>query len=264
MPEDWPWLVDAVGASKTVGVFDTFREYHRQAGTSRRARLYTDTYTYDDLPPHRSEQYLLPLRALGIAPLANRRMCMGYTESDVAAAEQYIRDHALGERFAIVAPRAGWPSRCWPEDRWAAFADALGRRHDCRILLVGGASDRGALETVAGHMIGSPPVVAAGAFGFRVLAALTARALLVASGDTGPMHVAAAVGTPYVALFGPSPVERFAPLAGRGLPLMHPVPCGPCHQRKCPLTGTPEEQQCLRLITVEEALQAVSKVLIAE
>jgi ADP-heptose:LPS heptosyltransferase len=261
MPEDWPWLIDAVGATTTIGVFDTFREYHRQTRTSRRMRLYTHAFTFNDLPPHRTDQYLLPLQALGLPTTTDRRMRMGWTASDEAAADAYIREQGLGERFAVVAPRAGWPSRCWPIERWAGFCDGLMARHDCRILLVGGAGDRDALTGVADRIsTATRPVVAAGAFGFRQLAALTRRALLTASGDTGPMHVAAAVGTPYLALFGPTPAPRFAPLVGRGLAMVHPVPCGPCHQRRCPLTGD-DFQQCLRLITVKEALTSAGKLL---
>ena len=262
MPEDWGWLVDAVGAQTTIGVFDTFREYHRQRRTSRRARLYDRAFTFDDLPPHRTDQYLLPLRALNLPTPTDPRMTMGWTAEDESAANAFIQEQALGDRFVVVAPRAGWPSRCWPTERWAAFCEGLTARHDCRILLVGGLGDQAALSEVADGM-GSRAIVAAGAFGFRQLAALTARALLTASGDTGPMHVAAAVGTPYLALFGPTPAPRFAPIVGRGLPMFHPVPCGPCHQRRCPLSGAAFEQ-CLHQITVEEALAGAASLIQSE
>jgi heptosyltransferase-2 len=74
------------------------------------------------------------------------------------------------------------------------------------------------------------------------------------------MHVASGVGTPYVALFGPSPVPRFAPLVGKGLPLMHPVECGPCHQFTCRNTGD-DYQKCLKLITPEEVVRAALRYL---
>jgi ADP-heptose:LPS heptosyltransferase len=58
--------------------------------------------------------------------------------------------------------------------------------------------------------------------------ALIHRCTFLISGDTGPMHIAAAVGTPYLALFGATPAKGRAPLTGKGLVLQHPVPCGPC------------------------------------
>ena len=82
---------------------------------------------------------------------------------------------------------------------------------------------------------------------FRQMAALIARAPALVSGDTGPMHVAAAVGTPFVALFGPTPADGRAPLAGRGTVLLHPVPCGPCDQKVCP-NKDEDQMRCMRLI----------------
>ena len=84
---------------------------------------------------------------------------------------------------------------------------------------------------------------------------MATRAALVVSGDTGPMHVASAVRTPYVALFGPSPVERFAPLVGEGVTISHDVECGPCHQLNCMKSGD-DHQLCLTRISVEEVIQA--------
>ena len=90
---------------------------------------------------------------------------------------------------------------------------------------------------------------------FRQLAALIDRSALVVSGDTGPMHMAAALGTPYVALFGPTSPQWYAPLAGRGIALSHPVPCGPCDQKVC--RNEAQDHRCMRLITVPEVLAAV-------
>jgi ADP-heptose:LPS heptosyltransferase len=105
------------------------------------------------------------------------------------------------------------------------------------------------------------PHLGIGTFGFRALSALISKAALVLSGDTGPMHIASAFDTPYVALFGPSPVERFAPLVGRGLPMAKSVPCGPCHKFDCPNKGE-EHQLCLKLLSAEEVNAAVDSFLL--
>lgn len=259
-PEDWPWLVGCVGAPRSVGVFDTFRRYHRQTRTSRRARLYSDVFTHDDLPPHRTDQYLLPLRTLGLPAPPDCPTHIGYTNEDARAADAFLARHDLSPRFITIAPMTGWPSRCWPGERYAALADALAREHGCSVVLVGGAHERAEIEAVAARMT-THPVVAAGAFGFRALAALLARASLLVSGDTGPMHVAAAVGTPFLALFGPTPVEGRAPRNGKGVALFHAVPCGPCDQKRCPLPAGDDHLRCLRLITLDEARTAAGRLM---
>ena len=264
-PEDWPFLISASGVERSIGVFDTFREYHNQTKTSKRAALYTHAFTYEELPPHRTHQYLLPLLVLGYDKPATSpptKMTIGYQASDEAAAENFLRQNGVGDgqRFVVIAPMTGWPSRIWPGERFAAVADALLSRYareNLRVVLIGSGKEKNDLLQVAAQMQAkTPPVIAAGSLSFRQMAALIARAALVIGGDSGPMHVAASVDTPYIALFGPSPVARFAPLSGRGLPLAKPVPCGPCHQFVCP-NKTPETiMQCLRLISVEQVSEA--------
>jgi len=262
-PEEWPWLVRGVDAPVSIGVFDTFRQTDGLARTSPHVRLYSAAYTRDDLPLHRTDQYLLPLRALGLSDPVEKRMSMGFTEEDAAAAGRFLEGHGLaeGRPFVVLAPMTTWPSRCWPEERYAALGDALARRLGCASVLIGSGrpEEREAVARVAARME-SGPIQAAGVLDFRQMAALIARSSALISGDTGPMHVAAAVGTPAVSLFGPTPVLGRAPLASGGVTLMHPVPCGPCDQKLCP--NPPESHLlCLRLISVDEVFEAVTGLL---
>jgi len=262
-PEEWPWLVRGVNAPVTVGVFDTFRQTDGLTRTSPYVRLYSAAYTDNDLPLHRTDQYLLPLRALNLAEPTEKRMSMGFTTEDAAVADEFLRDRGLAARrpFVVLAPMTTWPSRCWPGERYAALGDALAQRFGCASVLIGSArpKEREAVAEVAARME-SGPIQAAGVLSFRQMAALIARSSALVSGDTGPMHVAAAVGTPSVSLFGPTPVLGRAPLASGGVTLMHPVPCGPCDQKFCP--NPPESHlRCMRLIGVDEVLEAVTGLL---
>ncbi len=189
---------------------------------------------------------------------------IGWTEDDRRAVDDFVSRELDDAPFVVIAPMTGWPSRVWPLERWAAVADAVAERLDRRVVLVcgGGAKDRAGMEVVTSAMRTRAPV-AAGTFGFRALSALIDRAALVISGDTGPMHVASAVRTPYVALFGPSPVERFAPLVGEGIALSHRVPCGPCHQLNCGNVGD-ANQLCLKLITTDEVIESSQKMLLRD
>ncbi len=260
-PEEWPLLMQAVGAPVTVGIFDTFRRYYRAARSSRYVRLYRHAYAFPHLPDHRIDQYLLTLDALGLPPAASKRMTMGYTAEDDAAVTAFLEQSGIGarERLIVLAPMTTWPTKCWPPDRYVALGDALARAHDCRIVLIGSAKEKDAVQSIASAMTCSP-LMAAGALSFRQMAALLARASLVACGDTGPMHVAAAVGTPYVAIFGATGAHWYGPLDSVGRHLFHAVPCGPCDQKICPNTGD-DYLRCLKGVTVDAVLEAATGLL---
>lgn len=259
--EEWPLLAYGVGAPLSMGVFDTFRQYYGATRTSRRTRLYTHAYAYPHVPPHRVDQYLLPLRALEVPLPVAKKMYIGYTADDVSVVESFLEGHRVSGSIplVVIAPMTTWPSRCWPSERYAQLGDALMGAQNCRVVLIGSRREEDAVANVAAQMR-VQPIIASGIFSFRQMAALIARASLLVSGDTGPMHVASAVDTPFVALFGPTPVAERAPLSGRGLTLMHPVPCGPCDQERCPNTGE-DFMRCMKLLTVDEVYEAASALL---
>jgi len=252
-PEEWPLLLLGAGAPASVGIFDTFKRFY---GASRRRhyrRLYTHAFAEPELPDHRVDQYLLTLQALGLPLTDPEPMSVGYTLEDKAAADDFLRSRGLasGQGFVVLAPMTTWPTKCWPADRFVALGDALVRRGR-RIVFIGSAGERTALEEIAARMEAAP-VVMAGDLGFRQAAALLDRAALLVSGDTGPMHVAAALGTPQVALFGATSPSWYGPRSGRALVMARPVPCGPCDRKVC--RNTEDPHLCMRLLSVEEVLE---------
>lgn len=157
------------------------------------------------------------------------------------------------------------PAKRWPTESFIAAAREVQKRTDCRWLVLGGKSDAdlaaritaGIAETPPGETASSSPGVVnlAGATSLRDLCAVLKACRVLLTNDSGPMHVAAALGTPVVALFGSTSPE----LTGPGLPgdprhrlLMRRVPCAPCFLRQCPI-----DLRCLRGITVDDAVGAV-------
>jgi ADP-heptose:LPS heptosyltransferase len=260
-PEEWPLLVRGADAAITVGVFDTFRRYYRATRTSANTRLYTHPYAYPDLPDHRIDQYLLTLKALGLPSKQEFPMSMGFTAEDQESAANVLAGAGVSpsERLVILAPMTTWPTKCWPGERYAMLGDALVRQHGCRIVIIGSRKEQAAIEEIAARMQ-TPPLLAVGTLSFREMAALIARAALVVSGDTGPMHVAAALQVPQIALFGPTSAKWYGPRGGRALTLAHDVPCGPCDQKYCPNTGE-DHMRCMRLLSVPEVLEAAGALL---
>ncbi|MFJ2260358.1 glycosyltransferase family 9 protein [Streptomyces sp. NPDC087844] len=132
----------------------------------------------------------------------------------------------------VLHPGAGAPSRCWPVERYAAVATAL-RERDRRVVVTGGPGEDELVARLAGQAELPDTDTFAGGLPFGRLSALVAEAHAVVSGDTGIAHLAVALGTASVTLFGPVPPSRWGPPADpRHQVLWHPGPDGDPHGRR--------------------------------
>ncbi len=139
---------------------------------------------------------------------------------------------ALCERALIVlhpeAGRRGEPRRRWPHERYVQLADALVARYDAQIVLTGAPDEVEVSQQIAAETK-QRPVVLAGKTRINQLAALFSRAALVISGNCGPMHLAAAAGTPIIALHGPTNSAQWGPWTSRATVLhARGFSCSPC------------------------------------
>jgi heptosyltransferase-2 len=172
-------------------------------------------------------------------------------------ADGWLARHGLGVERPLVAlaPGAAHFTKRWPVDHWEALGARLAALgHD--ILVVGGPDDVEAGERIA-RAAGPRARSAAGAFALQETGAALARARAVVAGDTGVMHMATAIRTPVVALFGPT-VRRFGftPYRARAVLLERDLPCRPCSAQggpACPLG----HHRCLRDIPADEVAAAV-------
>jgi ADP-heptose:LPS heptosyltransferase len=264
-PEEYAPLLHGVGAKRNIGIFDTFRRHFQASHTSKNTKQYQHSFTSADLPAHRTDQYLLALKALDLPEATDKQMQLGYTSDDAAAVARFLKQSGAEKEtpLIIVAPTTTWQSRNWPAERFAEASNALARL-GYQIVLIGNRRNKkreqATLDTVAevASQLERPPIMAMDCLSFRELAALIDQAALVVSGDTGPMHVAAALGTPFVGIFGPTAPEWYAPLASRGAILAHAVPCGPCDQKVCTISGE-GFLRCMRLVTSAEVIAAARR-----
>ncbi len=163
-----------------------------------------------------------------------------------------------GTPLVGVHPGSKWPSRRWMPERFAALADELARRLNARIVLTGGPGEEEVAEQVAVQMR-TPAVNLAGRTTLGALAALMARLRLFVANDTGPAHLAAAVGVPSITLFGPGDRTRWATLDTARHPIAYVRSgCGPCLHVECP-----GDHRCLRVLTVAD-VRAVAEALLPE
>ncbi len=222
--------------------------------TDGRAALLTDAVAPPDPTGHQLRDEDRLLAAGGAAPDEGPpRLTV-----PVALAEEADREIAswqLGPSPVLLAPGAAFgPTKLWPAERFALLADALLDRGEKTALVIG--PDEVELGRLiarrARHRI---PLLGAELDTGR-LAALLSRARLLVGNDSGPAHLAAAVGTPVVVFFGPTDPGRTAPLGAPVVVLDRYVFCSPCYLKKCPY-----QHECLEEITVEMALEAATRML---
>lgn len=157
-----------------------------------------------------------------------------------------------GPRFLVgLAPGAAFgPAKRWLPDRFAAVADRLIGALNADVLIFGSTAERPLAEQVAGAMTHTPTIVA-GDTSLRQSLALMARCRLMVTNDSGPMHLAAALGIPLVAIFGSTDERATGPLGRRIAIVKWAVECSPCGKRHCPI-----DFRCMSDLSVEEVFRA--------
>lgn len=197
---------------------------------------------------HQVDEYLDLIAGLGIARRAEGPKLPLDPEEKMRAE---TRLHALNispERpVVILNPGAFYgPAKRWPTSRFAALAESLQKSHRTQVLIVGSAQDVPLAEEVSSQM-DEKPVILAGKTTLPELAALISLCQVFITNDSGPMHIANAIGVPVVAIFGPTDPSKTGPYSPPRAIFHKPVVCWPCLYRECPF-----DHRCMRSITVEE------------
>ena len=185
-------------------------------------------------------------------PATRAEVGLGLTEEDRSEAGAWLRGHGVPDGFVALAPGSIWATKRWPY--YGELARALGRP----VVIVGSAEDRELGQAVAAAAPGRA-WLAAGELPLRASAALLERAAVLVTNDSAPLHLAGAVGTPVVAIFGPTvPAFGFGPRGPRDRIVEHPaLACRPCSShgpRVCPLL----HHKCMKEVAVERVLEAVN------
>jgi ADP-heptose:LPS heptosyltransferase len=186
---------------------------------------------------HEVERSLDLVRAAGFTPPADNRLKI-----------KGPGPFSFGAPYVVVHPGASVPARAWSPERNAELVNALDRR----VVVTGGPNERELTRFVAGER----GIDLGGRTTLHELAGVIAGAEAIVVGNTGPAHLAAAVGTPVVSLFAPTvPAVRWRPWRVPHELLHKPVPCAGCRARVCPVAGHP----CLEDVAVADVIAAVNR-----
>ncbi|MBY0493313.1 MAG: lipopolysaccharide heptosyltransferase I [Cyanobacteria bacterium] len=215
------------------------------------AFLYSQTVTPVDAT-HVIRKNLSILSALQIKPGGLEMPLTPQASADTTAAIE-TAGGSLG--YIVLNPGAAWPNKRWPPERFGALAASLQDRTGLRSLVTWGPAERDLANAVVNASDGSAGL--APATSVSDLAVLMREAALVVSGDTGPLHIAAAMGTPLVGLYGPTWPERNGPWDPEDVVISRANVCVCHHKRHC-LRGAP----CIETITLDEVVSASAKRLV--
>jgi heptosyltransferase-2 len=236
----------------------------RRAGYDRKfGFLLTDKikHTKQHGEKHELEYALDLVRYLGITPQDKALFMPIEPESEDWAKELFLREGLKeGDKLLAINPGASCPSKIWPDERFAEVADRLVRDYGFRrVFLIAGPKDISLAEKVAQNMR-SPAVNLAGKTSVSQLASLLKRTHLFISNDSGPVHIAAALGVPVVSIFGRNQAglspKRWGPTGKRSKALHKEAGCIECLAHNCK-----KQFACLKAITVEDVIQAAGEIL---
>jgi heptosyltransferase-2 len=198
---------------------------------------------------HQVRHYLDLLSGLDMKTVAPA-LSFPLGEEEVRGAEGLLAAQGIspGSPLAILNPGGYFGSaKRWPPERFGALAALLQEREQAQVVIVG-SQDEAPLAGLIADALGSKPAILTGRTSLRQLAAVISLADLFVTNDSGPMHLANALGTPVLALFGPTDPDATAPFQDPSAYLHKAPPCWPCAYRDCPI-----DHRCMESISPEEA-----------
>ncbi len=210
---------------------------------------------------HVVDTYLNALNSIGIR--GEKTVPQIYlTSEEIESARHFLEKNAVGKNEKIIGlnPGAKWPTKQWPEKKFIELGKKLADSDKYRLIIFGGKEESATAQSIAKE-IGTAALSVAGRMNLKESAALMAECDLFVSNDSGPMHMAVAVGVPVIAIFGPTvQAFGFSPL-GNSMVIENDIACRPCSLHgsfRC----SEEHFRCMEDISVDELLKQTEDFLV--
>ncbi|MBW1920463.1 MAG: glycosyltransferase family 9 protein [Deltaproteobacteria bacterium] len=240
------------GARIKVGRFNSNGRFWRE-------RIFTHVvYPPDELNEHAVKRYINVILPFGLK-IGSLEPELVVSRERMEKAYALLRHEGLEPEKPIVAvhPFSLWKYKEWQSDQWVSLIDYLAREYAFPVIITGSAEERsraaGIIEKCKGKAFNL-----AGTTSVAELAALLKISGLVISVDTVALHVGAAVGTPTLGIFGPTPASVWAPIGKNHRVVQKDMPCVPCRQKGC---GDSETSLCLQNLSFAEIREALDETL---
>lgn len=211
----------------------------------------------DEESAHHIYYYLNLISGLGLKP-CSPKLSLPVSAEDSQSAESFLDSFNinLNKRLFIINPGAYYgPAKRWPVSKYSQLAILLQEKFDAEILIIGSPQELSLAESIADSMK-KKPCILAGKTSLRQLIGIIGQSGLCVTNDSGPMHMANALGVPTVALFGPTDPTVTGPFQEPSIFIKKDVPCWPCSYRECPF-----DHRCMMNIPTQEVLEACEKLL---
>ncbi len=278
--KDYDWVIDFQGLLKS-GLLVFLSRGKRKIGYDRTREL-SYFFLNERIPPYSLDQHAVErnmniVRFLGVKPdrvafdplekklnnfgnglKTNQNSTTGFTipigEEDKSKVQRFLSANKISTSRLLIAinSQAGWVTKLWQPLKMAKLSDRLIENYGAQIIFTGGKDDYQSIEDIL-SLMEHKALNSSGETSLKELSFLLSLSDLMITTDSGPMHIASAMGTPTVALFGPTAPWRTGPYSNNAIILRNNISCSPCFKRKCDI------KSCMDRISVEEVLDAVVK-----
>ena len=205
---------------------------------------------------HRIDYYLNIIEKAGLK-VEDRYLEFFIDDKDVKFVDEFLNKKSIGKDGFLVAinPGGNWLPKRWPEVNWAILADILITEFGARVIITGSYTDIYTAQKIR-DLMKEKPIIASGVFNLKQLGALCKRLDLFITADTGPLHIANALGAKrIIALFGPTSPEITGPYPLKNTAILSKdVGCKiPCYVVRC------KDNRCMKAVTPEDVIEKIRK-----
>lgn len=242
------WFMFLSGAKERVGYENPVRNF-----------LLTKPISHPKRDKHLIEEYFDILRSIGITP-KDKELIVRLSPYDEARADVLLIAKGIKKNDELIGicPGATYgPAKRWLPDRFVELSKKLIEKHGIKIVLFGNNSEAVLLSSLANE-IGKEALYFAGNTSIKITTSLIKRCKLIVTNDTGPMHLAASMHVPILAIFGSTSPAWTAPLGKEHFIVYKALSCSPCFKRSCPKG----DYACFKEISVDEVMHEVNRILV--